>query len=132
MLTVYTYRAPRPPRSIDLSTVPLDDIADTIQDICAHQKGVRLWFGYIDGWMLNPREEVLLRTAIRKFQCFVVTAFPLALSQAWKMEVDTIYTEIPHGDSDTDHNGRAVHDGGTIEYGTLGSRASSERTDHQD
>ncbi len=126
MLTVYTYAAPKPPRSIDLSTVPLDDIADTVQDICAHQQGVTLWFGYMDGWMLTPREEVLLRPALRSFDCHVVTAFPLALSQAWKMEVDTIYTERPHGDPDTDHNGRSLHDGGAIEYGTLGSRSSSE------
>lgn len=125
MLTVYTYRTPKPPHSIDLSTVLLDDIADTIHDICAHQQGVQLWFGYIDGWMLTPREEVLLRAAIRKFQCFVVTAFPLSLSRAWKMEVDTIYTEIPHGVPNTDHNGRSVHDGRQIEYGTLGSRTSS-------
>jgi hypothetical protein len=126
MLTVYTHPVPRPPKSIDLSIVSLDELADTIQDICAHQQGVELWFGYLDGWMLNPHEEVLIRTAIRKFECFVVTAFPLALSQAWKMEVRTIYTEIPHGSPDTHYNGRALHDGRKIEYGTLGSRASSE------
>ena len=126
MLTVYTHPVPRPPKSIDLSIVSLDELADTIQDICVHQQGVQLWFGYLDGWMLTPREEVLIRTAIRKFECFLVTAFPLALSQAWKMEVRTLYTEIPHGTPNTHNDGRAVHDGSTVEYGTLGSRASSE------
>ena len=124
MLTVYTYAVPRPPNSLDLSIVSLDELADTIQDIYAHQQGVHLWFGYLDGWMLTPREEVLIRSAIRTFECSLVTAFPLALSQAWKMEVGTIYTEPPNGSPHTHDNGRALHDGRKIEYGTLGSRAS--------
>lgn len=126
MLTVYTYAVPRPPKSLDLSIVSLDELADTIQDICAHQQGVHLWFGYLDGWMLTPREEVLIRNAIRTFECSLVTAFPLALSQAWKMEVRTIYTDPRNGSPYTHDNGRALHDGGKVEYGTLGSRASSE------
>lgn len=122
MLTVYTYPFARPPNTIDLSTLPLGSFAQHIQDIVNHQKeDVRLWFGYLDGWMLTPQEEVLLRKAIRKFECFVVSRFPLAFSQSWKNEIRCIYTDRPHGDSDTDNNGRAVHHGGEIGYGGFGS-----------
>lgn len=121
MLIVYTYPRFRPNNTIDLSTTPLYEIAQTVQDIVDHQQNVELWFGYIDGWMLTPHEDVILRKAIRKFTCHVVSFFPLGLSQSWKMEVHTIYTDKSHGDSDTDNHGRIVHNGSAIGYGGFGS-----------
>lgn len=121
MLTVYTYPQSRLSNTIDMSTIPLSELADTVTDIVNHQKDVRLWFGYLEGWMLTPQEEVLLRKAIRKFDCFVVSLFPLAFSQSWKNEIHSIYTERPHGDSDTHHNGSAIYDGRPIGYGGVGS-----------
>ena len=121
MLIVYTYLQQRPQNTIDLSMTSLHELADTVDNIVAHQKNVVLWFGYLDGWMLTPHEEVILRKAIRKFPCHVVSFFPLAFSQAWKMEVDTIYTATPHGDSNSNNNGCLVHDGGEIGYGGVGS-----------
>lgn len=112
MLTVYTYRVPRPPNCFDVSGLPLDELCDTVLDICAHQRDIVLWFGYLDGWMLTPREEVLLRKAIRQFSCVVVSHFPLAFSHAWKNEIDKVYTEGLHGDSQAHDDGRAVHHGG--------------------
>jgi hypothetical protein len=116
MLTVYTYRVPKPDSAFDLSDTPLDELADRLDAIFQHQTNVHLWFGYLDGWMLTPREEVLLRKVIRKFPCSVVSLFPLAFSQAWKNEIDTIYTSPPHGDSDFNHNGCSVHDGCALEH----------------
>lgn len=121
MLIVYTYPRFRPSTTIDLSTIPLNELAQTVQDIVDHQKNIELWFGYIDGWMLTPHEDVILRKAIRKFTCHMVSFFPLALSQAWKMEVQTLYTDMPHGDSDSNNNGSLVHDGSSIGYGGFGS-----------
>lgn len=111
MLTVYTFRRSRPPQSIDLSTIPLAELAATVEDICHHQTSVHLWFGYLDGWMVTPQEEVRIRPALRKFACSLVTAFPLSLSLAWKNEIDTVYTVDPNGPSELNHDGRAVHDG---------------------
>ena len=121
MLIVYTYPRTRPPKSIDLSIIPLQELASVVQSIVQHQTDAELWFGYLEGWMLTPQEEVFLRTAIRKFSCHVVSLFPLSFSQSWKNEIHSIYTERPHGDSDTNHNGRIVHDGNAIGYGGVGS-----------
>ena len=121
MLIVYTYPRFRPKHTIDLATIPLNEFAQTVQDIVDHQKDVELWFGYIDGWMLTPHEEVILRKAVRKFECHVVSFFPFAFSQSWKNEIRSIYTDSPHGDSRADNNGSAVHDGGSVGYGGVGS-----------
>jgi hypothetical protein len=121
MLIVYTYPRFRPRNAIDLSSIPLNEFAQTVQDIVEHQKDVELWFGYIDGWMLTPHEEVILRKAIRKFECHVVSFFPLAFSQCWKNEIRSIYTERPHGEPDSDNNGSSVHNGSQIGYGGVGS-----------
>ena len=121
MLVVYTYPRFRPQNTIDLSTVGLNELAQTVQDIVDHQKDVELWFGYIDGWMLTPHEDVILRKAIRKFECHIVSFFPLALSQSWKNEIHSIYTARPHGDANTDNDGRTVHYGGSVGYGGFGS-----------
>jgi hypothetical protein len=122
MLTVYTYPHPRPSHAIDLSCTPLQELAESVQDIVHHQKeDTTLWFGYLEGWMLAPHEEVILRKAIRKFQCLVISHVPMAFSHSWKNEIDWVYTERPHGHSDTDNNGSAVHDGREIRYGSVGS-----------
>lgn len=94
MLTVYTYKIPKPDHCIDLSMLSLDEFVDSAISIQHHQKQDKLiWFGYLDGWMLQPQEEVQLRKVIRTFPCIVVSAFPLAFSQAWKNEIDIIYTQ---------------------------------------
>lgn len=121
MLFVYTYRRPPPPNTINLSTIPLDQLSSNIEDIVSHQKHAQIWFGYLDGWMLTPHEEVILRKAIRKFDCHVVSAFPLAFSQSWKNEIHSVYTIQPHGDANTHDNGSFVYNGGEVGYGGFGS-----------
>lgn len=121
MLDVYTHPIPRPAGCIDLSLTPLDELADTVLDICAHQRDVVVWLGYLDGWMVTPREEVLIRKALRKFTCVLVTCFPLSLSLAWQNEIRTIYTAEGNGASYTDNHGGAVYDGRKAGHGCLGS-----------
>lgn len=116
MLTVYTYPTTRPTDWFDLSDIPLDDLADHAADILAHQRNACLWFGYLEGWMVTPQEEVRLRKVLRAFPCAMVCAFPCALSQAWKNEIDTIYTSPEHGDSEINNNGGAVQHGCSTEH----------------
>jgi hypothetical protein len=111
MLTVYTTCVRRPAHMMDLSTLPLDRLVDAALAIYAHQTSVEIWFGYLDGWMLTPHEEVLLRKVIRKFECALVSAFPLSLSQSWKNEIRTVYTKDPNGASQSHHDGGAIHYG---------------------
>lgn len=132
MLTVYTYRTTRPANWFDLSSLPLDDLADHAANILAHQRNAKLWLGYIEGWMLTPQEETRLRGVLRAFPCAIVCAFPFALSQAWKNEIDIIYTSPEHGDSKTHDNGSAVQDGGSNQYGRFGASLAADLDNHQD
>lgn len=93
MLDVYTFRTSRPADAIDVSTLPLDELPAAMQDMCAHQTHAVVWLGYLDGWMLSPREEILMRPALRKLTCILVTAFPLALPHAWQNEIDKVFTQ---------------------------------------
>lgn len=116
MLTVYTYPTKAPKNCIDVSSLPLDELAQSLLAIFHHQKGVSIWFGYLDGWMLSPQEETLIRKVIRNFDCHAVSCFPISFSHAWKNEINTIYTVRPHGDSNTDNHGSSVYDGGKTRY----------------
>lgn len=117
MLDVYTYRITPPRHCIDFSFTLLENLTEEAISVFEHQKDVHVWFGFLDGWMLNPREEVLLRRVIRKFDCSLVTAFPVALSQSWKNEIRTIYTDGLNGPTNSDHNGSAVYDRRQVGYG---------------
>ena len=113
MLTIYTYHIPKPAECYDMSKLSLEDnFVDTIKSITEHQKSGTIWFGYLEGWMLTPHEEVILRKAIRQFHCIVVTRFPHSFSHAWKNETDWIYTDEKHnGPTDSDNDGRALQHG---------------------
>lgn len=91
MLTVYTYPIPRPADTFDFSGIPLDDFASMAAAVVQHQKEARIWFGYLEGWMLTPHEEVRLRALLRTFPCIVISQFPSAFSHAWKNEIDIVY-----------------------------------------
>lgn len=92
MLYVYTYPRKKPLYCFDLSKLALEELTEAALALYSHQKGGTIWFGYLEGWMLTPQEEVLLRKVIRKFDCIVVSHFPLSFSQAWKNEIDTLLT----------------------------------------
>ena len=132
MLTVYTYKVPKPSGCFDLSILPLDNWMDTVLDLVAHQTTGVLWLGYLDGWMLTPHEEVVFRKAIRQFDCILVTHFPLSLSHAWKNEIDWVYTIQRNGSPNTHNNGRSLHDGGSPQYGHARSRPPTYGFGHQD
>ena len=126
------YPISKPSECFDLSTTPLDELVDTAIAIHDHQKNGHIWFGYVDGWMLQPREEVLLRKVIRKFDCSLVSHFPLAFSQSWKNELISLYTKEPHGATEVDNNGSSLHDGSKIGYGHTCPKTPTDGQDHQD
>ena len=89
-----------------------DNFVETIASIAEHQTSGTIWFGYLEGWMLTPYEEVILRKAIRTFHCIVVSRFPHSFSHAWKNETDWVYTSsLTNGPPDSHNNGRTLHDG---------------------
>lgn len=133
MLTVYTYKIPTPEGYIDFSSLALSELVESALAVFSHQKDVKIWFGYLDAWMLTPQEDVLLRKVIRTFPCVLVTHFPLALSQSWKNEIDVIYTAdlSQDGNSHTDHNGSSVFDGSSPKHDTSSGETPSDRGHHQ-
>lgn len=90
-----------------MSSLSIDEMVTAISSLCTHQTSGTVWFGYLEGWMLTPQEEVRLRPALRLFHCMVVSRFPAAFSYAWKNEIDTIYTseDHQHGHPDSDDDG---------------------------
>jgi len=77
---------------IDMSKVPADKLADECDNIIQHHKDVKLFFGYLDiGWMLDPKHEVRIRAAIRKFEVHMVTFHLESIPHSWKNEIDTVY-----------------------------------------
>lgn len=116
MLYVYSYLRKKPLQCFDLSKTPLDELADTAIALHNHQRSGTVWFGYLDGWMLSPREEVLMRKVIRKFDCILITHYPVALPHAWKNEIDTLFTEDDsvHGTTNSNDHGGSLHNGGTF------------------
>jgi hypothetical protein len=130
MLTVYTYRISTPKEFIDFSGIPLSELVDAALAVFSHQKEAKIWFGYLDAWMLTPQEDVLLRKVIRKFQCGFVTHFPMALSQSWKNEIDTIYTAELNGDSQTDNNGSSVLNRSSTGHDMSRTESSSDGGHH--
>ena len=132
MLTVYTYIPPKPENAFDLSQVHLDELANTATEIVAHHKTAVIWFGYLEGWMITPMEEVRLRKVIRTFSCIVSSRVPLSFSNAWKNEIDFIYTVNPHGDSEIDHNGGPVFDGCQTEHSRTTERPTTDGNTDQD
>lgn len=132
MLTVYTYKIPAPEGCIDFSGIPLSELTDSALAVFSHQRDAKIWFGYLDAWMLTPQEDVLLRKVIRTFPCILVTHFPFAISQSWKNEIDTIYTAELNGDSYTDHDGCLVRHGGPTEHNDAGRETAPDGGHHQD
>jgi hypothetical protein len=116
MLTVYLYNAPRPPGCFDLSYEPISSLVDAAIGIYTHHKTATLWFGYLEGWMLDAAEETKLRMVIRAFHCHVVTREPFSFSQAWKNEINVIHVNPSHGESNTHNDGRFVYGERPIEH----------------
>ena len=132
MLSVYTYRIPKPDPCFDFSGLSINDMVEAVISMCQHQSTGHIWFGYLEGWMLSPTDDIRLRKALRQFDCSLVCQFPLALSHAWKNELDTIYTRDPNGYPDTNNNGSTLHDGGQAQHGHPSPGVAADGKHHKD
>jgi hypothetical protein len=130
MLTVYTYRVHKPDKCFDLSCLPLDSWIETVTDIVSHQTSGTIWFGYLEGWMLTPHEEVVLRKALRQFDCEVVSKYPHSFSHAWKNEIDWVYTDELNGFTDTNDDGSALQHGGSPKHRQPSTKPTAYGFDH--
>jgi hypothetical protein len=131
MLTLYLYNVAKPPGCFDLSYELVQDVANVALGILAHHKTGVIWFGYLEGWMLDPPDETRLRAVIRTFDCHVVTREPLSFSQAWKNEIDHVYTSEAHGPARIDHDGGSVHSECATEHQPPSGVPALDGVDHQ-
>jgi hypothetical protein len=130
MLTVYMYNVAKPAGSFDLSYELVHNVADTALAILSHHKTGVIWLGYLEGWMLDAVDETKMRAVLRAFDCHVVTREPLSFSQAWKNEIDHLYTSEAHGPARINHHGGAVYSERATEHQPPSGVPALDGVDH--
>lgn len=98
-------------RFIDLSKVPLVDLASECDSIVSHHKNCTVFLGYLEpGWMLDSPSQTKLRKLIRKFPVGLVCYFLESLPFSWKNEIDILYlNETKNGSTTIIDNGSSLH-----------------------
>ena len=96
---------------IDLSKIPLIDLASECDSIVAHHKNCSVFLGYLEpGWMIDSASQTRLRKLIRKFPVAVVCYFLESLPFSWKNEIDILYLKNPkNGSATIVDNGSSLH-----------------------
>lgn len=98
-------------RFIDLSKVPLVDLANECDSIVSHHKNCTVFLGYLEpGWMLDSASQTRLRKLIRKFPVGLICYFLESLPLSWKNEIDILYlNESKNGSATIIDNGSSLH-----------------------
>lgn len=81
---------------IDLSKVPLNELANECMSIVNHHSNCAIFLGHLEpGFMLDSISQVILRKLIRKFPTGIICKFTESLPFSWKNEIDTLYIQKP-------------------------------------
>jgi hypothetical protein len=81
---------------LDLSKVPLDELAIESMAIVNHHSNCAIFLGHLEpGFMLDSISQVILRKLIRKFPTGIICKFTESLPFSWKNEIDTLYIQKP-------------------------------------
>jgi hypothetical protein len=81
---------------LDLSRVPLDELANESMSIVNHHSNCAIFLGHLEpGFMLDSISQVILRKLIRKFPTGIICKFTESLPFSWKNEIDTLYIQKP-------------------------------------
>lgn len=99
-------------KTLDLSKVPSDKLADECDAILNHHTSCSVFLGYLEpGWMIEPTHQTRIRRLFRKFDVGMVCYFPESLPYSWKNEIHTFYTDAP---LNRNGNPNSVNDGGSV------------------
>ena len=102
-------------KTLDLSRVPLDKLADECIAVLNHHTACSVFLGYLEpGWMISSADKTRIRKLIRKVDVALVCHFPESLPYSWKTEIHTFYTVNPNGNANSVDNGGSVQDQPTI------------------
>jgi hypothetical protein len=81
---------------IDLSKVPLDELANESTSIVNHHSNCSIFLGHLEpGFMLDSTSQVIMRKLIRKFPIGLICKFTESIPFSWKNEIDTLYIQKP-------------------------------------
>lgn len=105
-------------KTLDLSKVPSDKLADECDAILNHHTTASIFLGYLEpGWMIESAHQTRIRRLFRKFDVGLVCYFPESLPFSWKNEIHTFYTDRAlnrNGNSNSVNNGGSVQDQSNI------------------
>ena len=77
---------------IDLSKVPLCNLANECDSVVSHHKDCVVFLGHLEpGWMLDSLSQTRIRKLIRKFPVGVVCYFLESIPFSWKNDIDILY-----------------------------------------
>lgn len=100
-------------KTLDLSKIPSDQLANECDSITGHHTKCSVFLGYLEpGWMLEPSQQTRIRKLFRKFDVAMVCRFPESLPYSWKNEIHTFYTETP---LNRNGNSNSLNDGGSVQ-----------------
>lgn len=107
-------------KTLDLSRVPSDKLADECQSVLNHHSSCAVFLGYLEpGWMLEPSHQTRIRKLFRKFDVGMVCYYPESLPYSWKTEIHTFYTGGPvnkNGNSNSIDDGSSIQDQSNDRY----------------
>jgi hypothetical protein len=93
MLHVYLFET-KPDCMIDLSRIPSSELANECIKIMNHHNECIIFFGFLEpGFMLDMKDEAVLRRCIRKFECHLICFHLESLPFSWKNEIEFIYSK---------------------------------------
>jgi len=100
-------------KTLDLSRVSSENLADECDAILNHHSSCSVFLGYLEpGWMLSSTDQTRIRKLLRKFDVALVCYYPESLPYSWKNEIHTFYTEAPLNQNG---NSNSVNDGGSVQ-----------------
>jgi hypothetical protein len=92
--------------SVDLSMVPVSELAEQCEILMTHKDGGNVFLGYLEpGWMLDSKHEARIRGIIRKFNTTMICFHLKSIPFSWKNEIDTVYLKKRNGESQTFDDG---------------------------
>jgi hypothetical protein len=98
---------------LDLSKVPLNDLANESMAIVNHHSNCAIFLGHLEpGFMLDLTSQVILRKLFRKFPTGLICRFTESLPFSWKNEIDTLYIQKP---LNTNGSTNSLNDGSSLQ-----------------
>ena len=103
------YKAHESVKILDLSKIPVKDLALESDSIVNHHKECAIYLGYLEpGWMMELCDQTKLRKLFRKFPVGLILYFPESLPYSWKTDIEILYTGESNGESNSFDDGSTV------------------------